>query len=141
MKFDANIEKFVELRIEGKSFDDIAKELKTTKQTLIEWNKTVSVREVIAESKRIKINHVVKTFQFDLENRLNSYLTLSERLKKELATRDLTDVPTDKLLTMWIANDSRIKDIVSKSVMIGSNKGCVAIGTDMDGYFEMELDE
>jgi hypothetical protein len=141
MKFNEQIEKFVELRIEGKSFDDIAKELKTAKQTLIEWNKTVSVREVIAESKRIKINHVVKTFQFDLENRLNSYLTLSERLKKELATRDLTDVPTDKLLTMWIANDSRIKDIVSKSVMIGSNKGCVTIGTDMDGYFEMELDE
>jgi len=34
-KLDKNVEAFIQLRIEGKSFDEIATELKTTKQTLI----------------------------------------------------------------------------------------------------------
>lgn len=38
-KFDKNIEAFIQSRIEGKSFDEIATELKTTKSTLIDWNK------------------------------------------------------------------------------------------------------
>ena len=32
-------EKFIELRAEGLNFDKIAKELKRSKQTLINWNK------------------------------------------------------------------------------------------------------
>ena len=65
-KLDKNIEAFIQSRIEGKSFDEIATELKTTKQTLIDWNKKELVRNAIAEGKAFKINTLVKTYKFDL---------------------------------------------------------------------------
>ena len=48
-KLDKNIEAFIQSRIDGKSFDEIANDLKTTKQTLIEWNKKELVSNAIAE--------------------------------------------------------------------------------------------
>ena len=53
MKFDKQIEDFILMRIEGKSFDEIAKALKTAKQTLIEWNKQFQVRETINNGRAI----------------------------------------------------------------------------------------
>ena len=55
MKMEKNIEKFIELRIAGNSFDEIAKELQTSKQSLIEWNKKVNVRTAINEGQAFKI--------------------------------------------------------------------------------------
>lgn len=55
-KLDRNMEAFIQLRIEGKSFDEIATDLKTTKQTLIEWNKKELVRNAINEGRAFKIN-------------------------------------------------------------------------------------
>lgn len=77
MKFDQQVERFVELQIEGKSFDAIAKELKTAKQTLIEWNKRFDVRDTIITEKALKRNALVKQFEFDREHRLRTNLELS----------------------------------------------------------------
>ena len=76
-KLDKNIEAFIQMRIEGKSFDEIANELKTTKQTLIDWNKKELVRNSITEGKVLKIHTLVKTYKFDLSNRVQTYLQLS----------------------------------------------------------------
>jgi hypothetical protein len=141
MKFDKQIEEFIQMRIEGKSFDEIATGLKTAKQTLIEWNKQVLVRETITTGKVIKINTTVKTFQFDLQNRLQTYLQLSKKINDELLQRDLTLINTDVLLKMSIANDSRVKELIDKNVMIGNNQSVWEIGSDQDGYFNMDLGE
>ena len=140
MKFTQQIETFIQLRIEGNSFDEIATTLKTSKQTLIEWNKKVLVRENINDGRVLKINSVVKTYQFDLLNRLNMYLQLSKKINDELLQRDLKDVNTDTLLKMSIANDSRIKELVSKDIQIGNN-GHEFTFDNGDGFFNMQLDE
>jgi hypothetical protein len=64
MKQENQIEKFIELRIDGKSFDAIAKELHTSKQTLLEWNKEVKTRNAVDEGKTLKINSIVKHFTY-----------------------------------------------------------------------------
>lgn len=141
MKFDKNIEAFIMMRIEGKSFDEIAIALKTSKQTLIDWNKQVKVRDNIQEGKAIKLNSIVKAYKFDVQNRLDAYLQLSNKIKDELLSRDLSDVPADKLLQMSIANDGRIKETIKGNIMIGRQWGLITVGEDEDGYFMMQVDE
>ena len=141
MKMEKNIEKFIELRIAGNSFDEIAKELQTSKQSLIEWNKKVEIRTAINEGKAFKINNLVRANNFDLENRLKCYLKLSKKINDELLKRDLFKVPTDTLLKMSIANDTRLKELVNKNFEIGQNTGILDIGFNEDGFFHLKLDE
>ena len=140
MKFEKQIEAFIKLRIEGKSFDEIAADLKTTKQTAIEWNKQLLVRTAINEGRAIKMNGIIKTFQFDLQNRLNTYLQLSERINNELRQRDFKDVNTDTLLKMSIANDARVRELVNKPFQIGKNQNEFDFDNS-DGYFSLQIDE
>jgi hypothetical protein len=140
MKFDKQIEDFIQMRIEGNSFDEIATGLKTSKQTLIEWNKQLQVRETINTGRTLKINSIVKTFQFDLNTRLQTYLQLSKKINNELLKRDLFKIPTETLLKMSIANDGRVKELISKNVQIGENENIVNFENG-DGFFNMELDE
>ena len=140
MKFEKQIEAFIKLRIEGKSFDEIAADLKTTKQTAIEWNKQLLVRTAINEGRAIKMNGIIKTFQFDLQNRLNTYLQLSERINNELRQRDFKDVNTDTLLKMSIDNDTRARELVNKSFQIGKNQNEFDFDNS-DGYFSLQIDE
>jgi len=140
-KLDKNVEAFIQLRIEGKSFDEIATELKTTKQTLIDWNKKELVRIAIDEGKAFKINTLVKAYKFDLNNRATTYLQLSKKINDELLSRDLTDISTDVLLKMSIANDGRIKEMVNNRYEVGKNERCYTIRKFGDGFFEINFDE
>ena len=142
-KLDKNIEAFIQSRIEGKSFDEIATELKTTKQTLIDWNKKELVRNAIAEGKAFKINTLVKTYKFDLTNRVQTYLQLSKKINDELLNRDLTDISTDTLLKMSIANDNRLNEIVKdKSFEVGvPSVKVLEYPSDPDNYFCLKADE
>jgi hypothetical protein len=139
-KLDTQLETFIQLRIEGNSFDTIATELKTTKQTLIEWNKKELVRKTIIEAKAIKINTLVKTFEFDLHTRVKTYLELSKKINDELANRDLKEVSTEALLKMSIATENRIKEIVSKQIEFGIKPYTVDMN-EGNTFFELYLDE
>ena len=139
MKFEKQIEEFIQKRIEGKSFDEIAIDLKTTKPTLVGWNKQLEVKNSIHEGQAIKINSIVKTYSFDLANRLRTYLQLSKRINDELAIRDLTQVNTETLLKMSVLNDTRVKEMVNKNVEIGESE-CNA-DFNQGEFFNLKLDE
>jgi predicted transcriptional regulator len=141
MKFEKQIERFIELRIEGKSFDEIAKELKTAKQTLIEWNKQFDVRDTIKVQKALKLNALVKQFEFDRMQRLKTNLEFSQKLHQELASRDLSQIPTPKLLDMALLQENRVKGLIGETIRIGINNSFVNIGENLDGYFHLELDD
>jgi hypothetical protein len=141
MKFDKQIERFIELRIEGKSFDKIAKELQTAKQTLVEWNKQFDVRDTIRVQKALKLNALVKQFEFDREQRLKANLEFSQKLHQELASRDLSQIPTPKLLDMALLQENRVTGLIGETMRIGINTSFVNIGENLDGYFYLELDD
>ena len=142
-KLDKNIESFIQMRIEGKSFDDIAAELKVSKQSLIEWNKKEIAREAIKEGTAFRINSLVKTYKFDLSNRLDTYLKISQKINKELLERDFSKITsTSALLNMSLVNDNRIKELIgNKTFEIGKNPSIFYIGDNEDGFFNISLDE
>ncbi len=140
MKIEKQIADFIQMRIEGKSFDEIAKELNTAKSTLIDWNKKADVRDTINEGKAFAINTVVKAFQYDRQARLKTMLEISKKINDELQSRDLADISTDKLLQMSIANDGRIMKMIDTRLEIGENESVVSWDSG-NGFFNFQLDE
>jgi hypothetical protein len=141
MKFDKQLERFIELRVQGKSFDEIAKDLKTSKNTLLDWSKKFQVRATIEAEKALKINNLIKSFEMDRESRLKSYLEFSKKVNDELLTRDLSQIPTEKLLTIAVTSVQRVFSVTGNSIQIGVNDSFMVAGEDKDGYFSFSLDE
>jgi len=101
-------EKFIELRAKGWSFDKIAKELGKAKQTLIDWSK--ELREDIANKKALELEALYETYYLQRENRLQTFGAMLTKIKKEVESRDLSDVPTDKLLELLLKYNSQVKE-------------------------------
>lgn len=93
-------EKFIELRAQGYSFDKIAKELGKAKQTLIDWSR--ELQEEIASRKALELEALYDQFSLMKEHRLRELGKTLARLQTEIESRDLSDVPTDKLLDLQL---------------------------------------
>ena len=92
--------KFIELRAKGYSFDKIAKELGIAKQTLIDWSK--EFKNQIANLKAFELEVLQEKYFLSKKNRLETFGSLLGSIKKEIINRDLSDVPTDKLLDLFL---------------------------------------
>lgn len=100
--------KFIELRAKGWSFDKIAKELGKAKQTLINWSK--ELEDEIANLKALKLEALYEKHYLLKENRIETFGVLLKKLKDEVMSRDLSDVPTDKLLDLLLKYENQLKD-------------------------------
>lgn len=103
-------EKFIELRAKGYSFDKIAKELGKAKQTLIDWSK--DLEDEIANRKALEIEALYEKYYLLKENRLQTFGGMLNKIKDEVERRDLSDVPTDKLLDLFLKYNSQVKEEV-----------------------------
>jgi len=101
-------ERFIELRAKGWSFDKIAKELGKAKQTLIDWSK--ELEDEIANLKALELEALYEKHYLLKENRIETFGVLLRKLKDEVMSRDLSDVPTDKLLDLLLKYENQLKD-------------------------------
>mgnify|MGYP001225760615 CR=1 FL=1 len=101
-------EKFIELRAKGWSFDKIAKQLGKAKQTLIDWSK--ELQEEIANRKALELEVLYETYYLHRESRLQMFGAMLTKIKEEVEKRDLSDVPTDKLLDLFLKYNSQVKE-------------------------------
>ena len=101
-------ERFIELRAKGWSFDKIAKELGKAKQTLIDWSK--ELQDQIANCKALELEALYESYYLMRENRLRTFGVMLNKIKKEVESRDLSDVPTDKLLELLLKYNSQVKE-------------------------------
>ena len=100
--------RFIELRAQGLSFDKIAKELGKAKQTLIDWN--VELQDEIANLKAMELEALYSSYYLTKENRLQGLANMLTKIKTEIERRDLSDVPTEKLLDLFIKYSNQAKD-------------------------------
>jgi transcriptional regulator with XRE-family HTH domain len=101
-------EKFIELRAQGYSFDKIAKELGKAKQTLVDWSR--ELQEEIANRKALELEALYEKFYLLKEHRLKTFGATLSKLQKEIESRNLSDVPTDKLLDLQLKYLTFIRD-------------------------------
>ena len=134
MKTEIKKQRFIQMRVEGKSFEEIAKELSTTKPNLIEWNKESGTRTAINEGLAIQLNDAVRTLELSKQARLTAMLKTYKKVIEEIERRDLADVPTEKLIQLSILLNQKIND-QNLSVEIGDNEGFIKFET--GAYFNL----
>ena len=101
-------ERFIELRAKGWSYDKIGKELGKAKQTLIDWSK--ELQDEIANLKALELEALYEKYYLLKETRLQTFGEMLTKIKTEVERRDLSDVPTDKLLELLLKYNSQVKE-------------------------------
>ena len=101
-------QRFIELRAQGMSFDKIAQELGKAKQTLIDWSK--ELQEEIANYKALELEALYESYYLLKETRLKQFGGIVNKLTEELQKRNLSDVPTDKLLDLYLKYSDKAKE-------------------------------
>jgi len=112
-------ERFIELRAKGWSFDKIAKELGKAKQTLIDWSK--ELEDEIANLKALELDALYEKHYLHKETRLQVFGELLSKIKAEALSRDLSDVPTDKLLELFLKYSNQLNEEIIEPKFKTSN--------------------
>ena len=98
MKDQETKEKFIQLRAEGRSFDSIAKELNTSKPTLIKWSRELE-RE-INNAKYFVAQNIMQQFKITKQEHLK-YLTKElEKIYEALGQKDYKELPVKDLILL-----------------------------------------
>ena len=93
-------EQFIELRAQGWSFVRIAKKLKVSKQTLINWSKELKLQ--ISNMKAIELEALQEQYYLDRKARIEILGGRLQKFKEEIEKRDLKDIPTAKLYELFL---------------------------------------
>lgn len=99
---------FIQLRAKGWSYDKIAKELGKAKQTLIDWSK--ELEHEIANLKATELEALYESYYLLKENRIKTVGGLLNKITEEAMSRDLSDVPTDKLFDLLLKYNDKMKE-------------------------------
>lgn len=103
-------EQFIELRAKGWSYDKIAKKLGKAKQTLIDWNKDFEYE--ISNLKSLELEALYDKYYLLKEGRIKMFGGMVQKLKEEAMNRDLSELPTDKLLDLLLKYDNQVNEEV-----------------------------
>ncbi len=112
--------RFIELRAKGYSFDKIAKELGKAKQTLLDWSRELD--QEIAQAKALELDSLYESYNLYKEARLKTLGEILSKLKKEVDNRDLTDLPTDRLLDLFLKYEGVVKESLVEPVFKSSRE-------------------
>ena len=112
--------RFIELRAKGYSFGKIAKELGKAKQTLLDWSRELD--QEIAQAKALELDSLYESYSLYKEARLKTLGEILSKLKKEVDNRDLTDLPTDRLLDLFLKYEGVVKESLVEPVFKSSRE-------------------
>lgn len=100
--------RIIQLRARGKSYATIAKEAEVAKQTAIDVCKRS--REEIANLQALEVEELHETQRVTYRERITALSSLMQRVREEIDRRDLTQVPTEKLIDLYLKQASALKD-------------------------------
>ncbi len=98
----------IELRAKGKSYRDIAKELRIAKSTVASWCQELEGE--IASAKAMELEALYKKYHLQHEGRIKLLGEFVGRMRKELLSRDLSEVPTKKLYDLFLKYAAELKE-------------------------------
>lgn len=100
--------RILELRAKGISYARIASEMGIGKQTAVDVCK--ENEEKVAALRALEFEELYETLRISAEERIKSHATLLAKIRKEIDERDLSDVPTDKLIDLYMKESAVLRD-------------------------------
>lgn len=113
-------QRLIEMRAKGYSYDKIAKELGKAKQTVIDWAKELD--EEISNLKAMELEALYENYSLLKESRLKNLGNLFNKVRNEIEERDLSDVPTDKLLALYIKLNETVRSEIVEPTILSSKE-------------------
>ena len=98
----------IELRAIGKSYSTIAKEVGIAKQTAVDI--CSRNREELATMEAFEIERLHEEQMITYSERITALSSMMRKVREELETRDLSQVPTDKLIDIYLKEASALKE-------------------------------
>lgn len=93
-------DQFVELRAKGNSYDKIAKTLGVSKSTLLSWSKDLNL--AINNERSVAMDAIYEKHKLAKQHQMEMLGIQLGKVREELEKRDLSEVSTDKLVTMQL---------------------------------------
>lgn len=112
--------KIVELRSLGRSIASIAKEVGVAKQTVVDVCK--DMKEEVAALHALQLDELYEKEKIGTEERIRNFSSLLAKIKAELEERSLTDVPTDKLVDMYLKTASALEGAIVEPIFKSSTE-------------------
>lgn len=100
----------IELRAQGYSIQKIAKKLDVSKQTVVDTIK--ANKDEVASLHAIQLDALYEAEKVTAEARIKNLSSLLKKIQQEIDSRDLSDVPTDKLIDLYIKTSSTLDGVM-----------------------------
>lgn len=100
--------RILEMRAKGLSYSRIAEEADVAKQTAI--NVCKDQEEEIATLEAIELEELYETHKITKRERIVAHASLMAKIKAEIDSRNLTDVPTEKLIDLYLKTSSTLNE-------------------------------
>ena len=100
--------KILELRAKGKTFRAIAEEVGVAKQSVVDECKRND--EKIATLKAFELEELYERHRITKEERIAAHASLMARIREEIDNRDLTEVPTEKLIDLYLKQGTALEE-------------------------------
>ena len=100
----------VELRAQGYSIKKIADKLGVSKQTVVDTIK--ELKDEVASLQAVQLDALYEAEKITTEARIKNLSTLLKKIQQEIDSRDLSDVPTDKLIDLYIKTSSTLDGVM-----------------------------
>lgn len=115
MKDTDKKKQFIELRAKNHSFQKISQEIGVSKTTLIKWSKEFDYE--ITNLSNLEMEALYEEHKVSNQQRIEYYGKVQDKILKELETRDMKDVRTDKLLDMLVKTSDKLKEAKGDRVL------------------------
>ena len=99
MKNNETKTRFIELRAQGLPLREIAAKIKVSKTTLINWER--DFREEVDNFRAIELEAMYDKFDLSTRKKVEFFGDVLSKIQRELETRDLSSIPTEKLFAMY----------------------------------------
>lgn len=112
-------QQFIELRAKGYSFQRISDELDISKPTLIEWSKDDTTNRDIQNQRTLLVDDLQERYAITRRHRIELFGQCLQKAKDELSSRDMSDIPTERLVTMVIKLSDTLKADETELELVG----------------------
>jgi|APSaa5957512535_1039671.scaffolds.fasta_scaffold28684_2 transposase-like protein len=97
---------FIKLRASGLSYDKIIKEMGKAKSTLLKWGR--ELQEEISTARSIELEAMYEEYGLLREQRIRSHGQILKRVREEIEGRELSEVPTPRLMELYLKQESQV---------------------------------